>query len=202
MGRAASFDGAPLSGLGLFEWMVDLLGKPQSWYTRLNTIQNDLTIALAEITSFGRASWEAIQQSIAQMISEGNQSAASITFPGYDFCTEDIPAQVKTIIVTKEHTPTDQEVSTAESRATLYKKAVGFAKEVDSVSAARAEAESAVVKSNLAKSELRSPEEVGVEVFEEELKKRAKALVGGGLEVLMPALLAIGGILVLTILAK
>lgn len=163
---------------GLFDapitWITSLLGKPQSWYTRVERAQNAFAVFSAEVNAFGRSIWDTVQSSIAAEVSAGRGAGLPARFPGFDFAVEDIGQQVKGLLITKSHTPSDQEIATAESRIPMYREAVDYAKYIVPEVAYQVEQDAAKVKDAVSRAPLRSPAEVGVETFIKELEERAK----------------------------
>ena len=172
---------------GLFDaptaWIASLLGKPQSWYTRVEKAQNAFAVISAEVNAFGRGVWDSIQSSIAAEVAAGRGAGLPVRFPGFDWAVEDISAQVKGILITKSHTPTDQEIATAESRIPMYREAVDYAKYVVPEAVYQVEQDAAKVLDAVSRAPLRSPAEVGVEEFIKDLERRAKLFSMFGLAV-------------------
>lgn len=161
---------------GLDGWISDLFGKSQAWYDRVGRIQKDLAVLLAEINGFGKDIWDTILRAVAQATNEGRFIDAPERFIGFDYATEDIIAQAKKMITTEHHLPSDEEISTAESRIWLYRKMVDFAKRMAPEALAIVEAERARVEEGLARFRLLSPAEVGEKVFLETVEERAKVM--------------------------
>ena len=171
--------GGPLNGLldvltNPAGWVVKLFDKPQSWYSKVERIQNAYVVLSAEVNAFGRGIWDTIQRSIAAEIAEGRGAGLPARFPGFDWLVEDIGNHVKTILITKSHTPTDQEIAVADGRLPIYREAVDYAKYVAPEVAYQVEADAAKAKDAVSRAPLRSPAEVGVQTFIEDLEKRLK----------------------------
>lgn len=179
-----------LAGLG--DWFSDLFGKSQAWYSNVNRIQNQLAVLQAEVNAIGSGIWDTIMGTIAGLIAKGQASGTPPHFYGFDWTVEDISAQAKAILVTKGHTPTDQEIATADSRARMYREMVDYAKRMAPEVRAQVEADAARVRASVEAAPLRSPAEVGEKVFLETLDERAKAFSLGGLGFGILALVALG----------
>ena len=172
--------GRHVAGLG--DWMSDLFGKSQSWYDRVGRDQRDITVLRAEVGAIGQSAWDGLQQTLATAIAQGYQMPVE-RFPGYQWIMDDLLEQAKALLITSfrgmEIIPTDEEISTAENRIYTYRSAVDYAKRILPEMASEAEAEAARIRSMMPEGSLRSPAEVGVKTFKEELERRAKALASG-----------------------
>lgn len=175
----SSFSIEQLSGLD--GWIAELFGKSQAWYTRVERAQNALAVLSAEVNSIGRLIWDTIQGTIAAEVQRGGGGGLPSRFPGFDFTVDDIDARIREIMITTKHTPSESDISTAESRIPMYRDAVDYAKSIYPEVAAQVEADAARVAATVSRVPLRSPAEVGEQVFVETLKERAKALGGLGL---------------------
>lgn len=183
-------------GLGQFDWVTSLFGgKPQSWWDRLNGIQNEIAVRLAQITTFPADVWDMIQGRIAQMIREG-KSGVPERFPGHAWAVTELESLASKLVATQNHVPSESDISFAERLVTLLGPAISFATNIAPEIRAEVEANAAKVAANLSKAKLRSPEEVGVKVFAEELEKNASAMAGkigfGGLGI---AAIVVAGLL-------
>jgi len=183
---------------GLFDnpigWVTNLLGKPQSWFTRVERVQNAFVILSAEVNAFGRGIWDTIQRSIATEVAEGRGAGLPSRFPGFDWTVDDIATHVKTILITKSHTPSDQEIAVAESRLPMYREAVDYAKYVAPEMSYQVEADAERARDAVSRAPLRSPAEVGVQTFIEDLEKRLKlfGMFGLGVIAIVAAAAAVG----------
>lgn len=165
--------------------LANLFDKPASWYARVNWVQNELAVLQAEVSSIGSSAWNQIQRDLAQAKADG-QSGGPDRFPDYSFTMSDLLEQQKAVLVTKEEgwlfteikgrIPTDGEIATAESRVTLYRRAVDFAKSILPELSPSVDADAARVRASVEATPLRSPGEVGEQVFYDTLKERAKNL--------------------------
>lgn len=192
----SEFSVEQLSGLfdSPIDWVTKLFGKPQSWYSKVERIQNAYAVLSAEVNAFGRGIWDTIQRSIATEVSEGRGAGLPARFPGFDWLVEDIGNHVKTILITKSHTPSDQEINVADSRLPVYREAVDYAKYVAPEVAYQVEADAEKVRDAVSRAPLRSPAEVGVQTFIEDLEKRLKlfGMYGLGVIAIVAAAAAIG----------
>lgn len=157
-------------------WVQNLMGKPQSWFTRVEKIQNALAIISAEVNAFGRSVWDSIQGSIAREVSEGRGAGLPMRFPGFDWIQDDIATQLKAVLITKSHTPEDWEINQAESRVPMYREAVDYAKYIVPEAVYQVEQDAEKVRDAVSRAPLRSPAEVGMQTFVDELEKRMKLL--------------------------
>ena len=176
----------PTSLHGLGDWMSDLFGKSQSWYDRVGRDQRDITVLAGEVSVIGKGPWDELQLRLADAIAQGYQMPVE-HFPGFQWIVDDLDDQFRilsltsTRFATSKPYPTDAEVSTAESRIRTYRAAVNYARSILPELAPAMDAEVSRISALLPEGSLRSPAEVGVKTFKEEIDRRAKALgVGFG----------------------
>lgn len=154
----------PEPGLGGFFSDVwdTLVGKPQSWYTNVSNIQNRLIVLLAGVTAVGQDAW--------------NNTTDGTT--DYGQVTSDIQAAITSIIVTSSHVPEDSTIAAAQDVANRYQKELDLVQSATPSVADQVQADQAQVEAMLPAA-MTSPSAVGRQVFEDELSKRANALVSG-----------------------
>ncbi len=184
------FDG--LNGLGQGSWWNTLFGKGQAWYARLNEIGNNLAILMAQVNAFGDPLWNAIRKTA--QVTQG----APPFFPSHADEVRKLEVASTSIIVTKQHIPSDGAVSAADVTLRTGNSLVSFAKKVAPEVRGDVEREAAKMAQAVSGIVLHSPADVGMEVFEKELGDRAKALgfgIGG-------TVLLVGGVLLVAMLAK
>lgn len=180
---------------GITDWVGGvwdiLTGKPQSWYTHLDQDQQALAIRAAEINAIGEGPWNTVR----------DEYMAQAQGPGVDFLSfSDINAGIdqnlKTLLVTKSHVPSDQEIAAAENYNAQYGRYVDYVKSVLPELSAQIQADATAVKDALGPGTMKSPSSVGQQAFIDEVERRAKLLgaaVGGGmlLYLAIPAILAV-----------
>ena len=160
-------------------WLESLFGKPQSWYDRVGRDQAEISALLAEVNAIGRSLWDGVQSAIAGALKEGGSFPLE-HFTGFAWTTEDLIAQANALLIKgKSAPPTDQEIQLAESRIALYRSMVEYAKTVLPEISAMVQAEGDATRAAVEGSRLLSPAAVGIETFQAELDRRAKALGGG-----------------------
>lgn len=93
-----------------------LTGKPQSWYTNVSNIQNQLSVILAGVTAIGGDIWDTV--SSAQGPTQDGSSVSGVD--SYSDVVSNINAAMKNIIVTTSYVPTDAAIAGAQAAATLY----------------------------------------------------------------------------------
>jgi hypothetical protein len=157
-------DGSCDPGLGGFltdAWNA-LTGKPQSWYTNVSNIQNQLSVLLAGVTAVGQDAW--------------NNTTDGTT--DYNQVTSDIQAALTAIIVTTSHVPDDATIANAQSTANTYQAQLNLVQAATPDLAAQVQADQAQVQSMLP-GPMTSPSAAGQAAFEQELSDRANALLSG-----------------------
>jgi hypothetical protein len=166
-----------LSGLGdtLTDIWNILTGKPQSWYTNVSNIQNQLSVVLAGITAVGSDVWNFVSQS-AQGPSATATPASGVD--DYNTAIAAINAALAAIIVTQSKVPADSDVSASQATATNYQSQLSYVQSVAPEVAAQVQADQAQVQSMLPAA-MQSPAAVGQAAFVQELSDRANALLGG-----------------------
>ncbi len=178
-GGESEFTVEQLSGLG--DWMSDLFGKPQAWYDRIGRDQAEISALLAEVNAIGSTLWNEMQGRIAGAIQAGAYVPVD-RFTDFNWTQDDLLEQAKLLLITKSQTPSDQQIATAESRIKLYRAMVEYAKSILPEIALQVQDEGDRQRAAVNAMSLRSPAEVGVETFKQELERRASAL-GSGLGV-------------------
>lgn len=152
--------------LGLGGFLTDawnaLTGKPQSWYTNVSRIQNQLSVLMAGVASVGQDAW--------------NNTTDGTT--DYSQVLGDIDDALKSIIVTTSHVPDDGTIAGAQGTASRYQSQLDLVQSATPEVAAQVQADQAQVQSMLP-SAMTSPSVVGRAVFEQELADRAAALGQG-----------------------
>lgn len=181
--------GGNLNGLG--GWIADMFGKSQAWYDRVDRDQKALAVRAAEINAIGQDPWDSVRTSYLE-----NVQGPGIDFLSFSEINSGITSRLKSLLVTKSHMPSNEEISEAENYNFLYGRAADYVKQMLPELAAQADADAANVQEMLSRGSMRSPSEVGEQAFEEEVARRAKILggvVGGGmlLYLAIPALLAL-----------
>lgn len=171
----SSFTIDQLSGLG--DWMVDLFGKPSSWYQEIDNLQKEMNVLSAQVNEIGRSMWDFIR---SQLISS---NGSDLGFAPFSQANDALVRDFKGIIITSSHTPSDAQVAQAKKTAADLRQWVTFALGVAPELAAKVEAEGQRARESVGNMVMRSPAEVGVEVFKEELERRAKIFGGGAIGV-------------------
>lgn len=187
-------------GLGNFftdTWNA-LVGKPQSWYTALSNLQNQLSVLLAGITAVGSDTWNAVAQG-AQGPTQDVGPVSGIS--DYDQATGDVQSAITSIIVTQSHVPDDGTIAAARSTASMYQRQLDVVQSSAPDVTAQVAADQAQVESMLP-APMTSPSAVGQATFEQELEDRAKALGQGVSDVLKYLAWAAGGIFGIYALSK
>ncbi len=164
------FSTRDLSGLGdgIFD---SLFGKPQSWYDRLNSIQNQLAILQAGISAIGQEMWDTIADQVAQ--------SGATKFDGYSTTMNRLGADSMGTLVTKSHVPSDAEIQSAQIALQWWNPQLAYARGILPELEAKVQADMAQSQAMVSASSLKSPATVGVEVFEKEVADRAAALGQG-----------------------
>lgn len=181
--------GGRLNGLG--NWLSDLFGKPQTWYDRVDRDQKALAVRAAEVNAIGQAPWDSVRTAYFE-----STQGPDTEFLSFSDINDGIGSRLKALLVTKSHTPSDEEISDAEAYNAQYGRYADYVKQMLPELAAQANADAAEVRSMLSQNSMRSPAEVGEQAFEDEVARRAKILggvVGGGmlLYLAIPALVAL-----------
>lgn len=170
------------------DFIADMFGKPQSWYDRVARDQAEISALLAELNAIGSSLWNEIQGRIAGAIQSGTYVPVS-RFTDFSWTQEDLLTQAKALLITGSEgwlfksttgrVPTEEEISTAESRIRLYRDMVDYAKSILPEIADRVREEGDLQRQAMNAVGLRSPAEVGADTFYKELERRAAALGGG-----------------------
>jgi hypothetical protein len=163
--------GGRLNGLG--NWLSDLFGKPQSWYDRIDRDQKSLAVRAAEINAFGSDAWSTVRDAYL-----ANAQGPGIDFPEFRDINDQLTRLISSLLITKDHTPSDTEIALAESFDAQSSRYVDFVKQTIPELAAQAAADAANVTAMLSQNRMRSPAEVGEQAFEDEVARRAKILGG------------------------
>ena len=170
---------------GITDWFSDawalLSGKPQSWYDRIDRLQKALAVRMAEVQAIGTSMWNAVR---AAYFTE--TQGPDVDFWSFDQMVSQINANLKTLILTKSHVPTDDQIAVVESFDQQYGRYVDYVKQMLPELAAKVSSDAEDVRNALSKGSLRSPGEVGREAFWDELSRRAKLLgLGAGALILL-----------------
>lgn len=174
----------------LGNWLSDLFGKSQSWYDRVDRDQKALAVRAAEVNAIGQGPWDSVRSAFFE-----NTQGPDLDFLSFSDINNGITSRLKSLLVTKSHTPSDEEISDAESYNAQYGRYVDYVKDMLPELAAQADADAASVRAMLSQNSMRSPAEVGEQAFEDEVARRAKILggaIGGGvlLYLAIPLILA------------
>lgn len=169
-----------LSGLGGFLTDVwnSLTGKPQSWYTNVSSIQNQLSLVLAGVTAVGSDVWNFVSQQ-AQGPTQDGSTASGVD--SYDTVVAAINAAMKAIIVTTSNVPADADIASAQATASNYQSQLTYVQSVAPDVAAQVQADQAQVQAMLPTA-MTSPSVAGQQAFADELAARAAALGQGLLD--------------------
>lgn len=172
-------------------WLSDLFGKSQAWYDRVDRDQKALAVRAAEINALGQDAWTTVRDSYMS-----NTQGPDADFLSFSEINAGIDQNLKALLVTKSHTPSDQDIASAEAYNAQYGRYVDYVKQMIPELAAQADADAAKVQEMLSRNFMRSPAEVGEQAFEDEVERRAKILgasIGGGalLYLAIPAILAV-----------
>lgn len=184
-----------MSLLGFSDWVGGvwdiLTGKPQSWYTHLDLDQKAFAVRAAEVNAIGASPWSAVRDSyLAQT------QGPEMDFLSFEEINNGITQNLKGLIVTKDHIPSDQEIAEAEAFNAQYGRYVDYVKSVLPELSAQVKADSDAVKAALGTGTMKSPSSEGKQAFVDEVERRAKILGAGlgGMAILylaIPALLAV-----------
>lgn len=174
-----------------------LVGKPQSWYTNVSNIQNQLSLVLAGITAIGADLWNT-----AAVAQGPTQDAGSVTgLDDYDTILAAINSAMKSIIVTTSYVPDDPTIAAAQATATNYQGQLSYVESVAPEMSDVVAADQAQVKSMLP-GPMGSPSAAGQQAFADELAARAAALGQGLLDFASYLPWIIGGALGLWLMSK
>lgn len=154
-------------------WNV-LTGKPQSWYTNVSNIQNQLSVVLAGVTAVGADVWNFVSQS-AQGPSLTATPASGVD--AYESVISAINSAMAAIIVTQSKVPADADIANAQNVASNYQSQLAYVQSVAPEVSAQVQADQAQVQAILP-GPMQSPAAVGQAAFVDELDARAKALLG------------------------
>jgi hypothetical protein len=179
---------------GISDWVGGvwdlLMGKPQSWYTHLDQDQQALAVRSAEVNAIGEVHWNAVRDAyMAEAV------GPEIEFLSFSDINGGIDGNLKNLIVTKSHVPSDQEIASAENFNAMYGRYVDYVKSMIPELASQIKSDSDAVKNALGSGTLKSPSSVGQQAFVDEVERRAKLLavgIGGAaiLYLAIPLLLA------------
>jgi hypothetical protein len=164
---------------GITDWVGgvwDLItGKPQSWFDRIDADQKALAIRAAQINALGEAPWTAVRTAyLAQ--TEG----PDIEFLSFSDINAGIDQRLKSLIITKSHAPSDQDIKDAEDYNAQYGRYVDYVTSMVPELAATVAADAAQAKATLGQGKMQSPSDTGKQQLVDELERRA-ALLGAGL---------------------
>jgi hypothetical protein len=173
-----------LDGFFSDAWDV-LVGKPQSWYTNVSNIQNQLSVLLAGVTAVGGDIWNSTADGVSD----------------YGQVTGDIQAAISSIIVTKSHVPDDATIANARSVANTYQGQLSLIQSALPDVSAQVQADQAQVQSMLPTA-MTSPSAAGQAEFEKVLDERASAFGQGLGDIAKYLAYAAGGILGIYALSK
>ena len=174
-----------------------LVGKPQSWYTNVSNIQNQLSLVLAGITAIGADLWNT-----AAVAQGPTQDAGSVTgLDDYDTILAAINSAMKSIIVTTSYVPDDPTIAAAQATATNYQGQLSYVESVAPEMSDVVAADQAQVKSMLP-GPMGSPSAAGQQAFADELAARAAALGQGLLDFASYLPWIIGGAFGLWLMSK
>lgn len=177
---------------GFFGDVWDLLtGKPQSWYTHLDQDQKALAVRAAEVNAIGEGPWNAVRTSFLE-----TSQGPDIDFLSFSDINAGINKAIKSLIITQNSVPSDQEIASAEAFNAQYGRYIDYVKSVLPELSARVQEDSDAVKEALGTGTMKSPSSVGRQAFIDEVERRAKILGAGiGLGALaylaIPILLAV-----------
>lgn len=165
-------------------WLDDawnaLVGKPQSWYTKVSNIQNYLNLTLAGIAAVGSDLWNTVSDA-----AQGPSPDASPTsgVDQYGAVVSAIDAALTSIIVTKNHVPSDAEISAASKTADLANNQLSYVESILPEMAQAVRDDQNKVNAMLP-GPMVAPTQAGRDAFTQELEDRAKALGVGALDYL------------------
>lgn len=187
---------------GVTDWVTSLFGgKPQSWWSEVDSIQKDLLRVSNDISAIGQTTWDNIQYDLAGFYSRGEEAPYGFDgrFPGYEFMMSESSEALKKMIVTSDRAPSDADIVYGRTLIATGKPAVEFAQKYAPEVQARVANDRAVLEGQIGTTPLRSPESVGVDTFAEEVSRRAALMAkaaGGAAGSVLNTVLLIGGIAV------
>jgi hypothetical protein len=163
---------------GINDWIGTawdiLTGKPQSWYNRIDADQKALAVRAAQINAIGESPWNAVRDAyLAQT------QGPDIDFLSFSDINAGIDQYLKSLIITKSHAPSDQEIASAESYNDQYGRYVDYVTDMLPELAAQVAADAANAKAVLGQGKMVSPSDAGKQEFVDELERRAKILGAG-----------------------
>jgi hypothetical protein len=141
--------------------------KPQSWFDSLAKIQNELTVLSAEVEEVGDSVWNLVSE----------QASGMSQFQPFQAVKDLLVDTFRSLVVTKTTGPTDEQVNRAAGIANSVRAMVDFAKSVAPEVAAAVDAKGAAVEAAVSAAPLQSPNDVGWDEFEKQMKDRAKKLI-------------------------
>lgn len=168
-----------------------LTGKPQSWYTNVSNIQNQLSVLLAGVTAIGSDIWDTVWSAYQGPTQDGS---AISPVDEYNQVVSNIQAAITGIIVTTSHVPDDPTIAAAQATANTYQSQLNYVQSMAPEMSDVVAQDQAQVQSMLP-SAMTSPSAVGQQAFEDELAKRAAALGQGLLDFTqaLPFILVLAG---------
>jgi hypothetical protein len=174
---------------GITDWVGGawdlLMGKPQSWYDRIDADQKALAVRAAQINAIGESPWNAVRDAyLAATV------GPDIEFLSFFDINAGIDQRLKSLVITKSHAPSDQEISDAEDYNAQYGRYVDYVTSMLPELAASVAADAANAKATLGQGKMVSPGDAGKQQLVDELERRA-ALLGAGLGIGALAYLAI-----------
>lgn len=141
--------------------------KSQAWYERLAAAQNGITVLMAEVEEVGESIWN--------LVSEKASGLAS--FSPFQTTKDRLLESFQGLVATKDSVPSDEKIITAENLAYGVRQMIEFVKKTAPEIQAKVDAMGASVRSQVEASPLQSPETVGWDEFERQMKDRAKGLL-------------------------
>lgn len=160
---------------GITDWVGDawdlLTGKPQAWYDRIDRLQKALAVRMAEVQAVGSSAWDLVRTAYFT-----ESQGPDLSFWTFSQMVDQINANQKTLLITKSHVPTDDQVQNVELWDREYGRYIDYVKGILPELRGKVESDSAEVRNALSRGSLRSPSEVGREAFWDELARRAKIL--------------------------
>lgn len=163
-----------MGGILSDSWDI-LFGKPQSWYTHLDLDQKAFAVRAAEVNAIGEGPWNAVREAFFAS-SEG----PGLEFLSFSDINNGITENLKSLIVTKDHVPTDADIAAAEAFNAQYGRYVDYVKSMVPEAAAQVKADSDAVRTALGTGTMKSPASVGQQAFIDEAARRA-SLLGAGI---------------------
>lgn len=185
-----------LSGMGGI--LDSLFGKPQSWYDRVNALQNQLAVLQAGISAIGPELWDTI---FSQYQEQGGSNSVG-HFDSYDATMSRLASDMAAILVTSKYVPSDEALNSANIAIAWWNPELSYARSVMPELEAKVQADMAESQAMVSAASLKSPATVGVETFEKEVEDRAKALGQGASDLLKYATWALGAIAAIVVASK